>query len=335
MYKAMKAMRFPRAVAPVFIVLATATALAEENVPLAKAYTYAAEGLQAYDEGRAAEALAKFSAAYSIVRLPSIALFMARAESKLGHLIAASKLCDEAIALQDSIGDPDVQRRAREEAKAEREALNQRTPRLIAVIAGAPVSTIEVKIDANAMSPAPLLAGLPLDPGIHSVIATSGSQERQLQVSLVEHQATTITFEFTPPPVLPEAHGVPVIAPANIPAEETNPLRTASWVSFGVGGAALALWGTTGLWAMSKSRDLDKGGAWQVENCAQSSDNTKCIDYRHLRTFSTVSFYTGIAGVVTGTTLFIMSPKSKSPHRSGVRLNTIVGFGSVNIEGTF
>lgn len=325
-----------RVLAPFLVSFAAASpAFAQDDASVAKAYDNAAKGLKAFDEDRPAEALSKFSAAYAIMKLPSIALFMARAEAKLGHLVAAAALCDQALGLEDGLGDPEVQEKARQQAKLEREALEQRIPRLVVTLVGAFEQSVSIRIDSVPVISSSLQTGMPVDPGTHSIAAQSGNQLKELQVTLAEGETRTISlrFEPAPAPIIPVTRAR---TPESTAVTGNDAMRTAAWVSIGAGGAALALWGTTSLWALAKAHDLDKAGAWSVKACDRASDPSKCNDYRQLRAISTASFYVGLVGIATGATLFILAPAEKRKQRGGVpRLNATVTLGGLELEGTF
>jgi len=319
---------------PALLMVTTAKASVQEESALAEVYDYTVDGMHAFDANRPAEALSKFAAAYAIMKLPAIALFMARAEAKLGHLVAAMDLCDQALQLENGVGDAEVQQKAREDAKAERDALAERVPRLVATVSGTAEETVIFRIDTVPVALSALRAGLPVDPGKHSIFAQSGNQEKKLEIALLERETKTISFSFevAAPPILPS---MKVREPEESLPEKT-PVRTAGWVSLGIGSAALAVWGTTGLWALAKSRELDKGQPWGVDNCASASVPENCNDYRHLRTVSVIGFYTGLVGVATGTTLLILARDATPKPRGSVRkLNASFGLGGFELQGTF
>jgi hypothetical protein len=319
---------------PTLLISSTAKASAQEQAALAEVYDYTVDGMHAFDADRPAEALSKFAAAYAIMKLPAIALFMARAEAKLGHLVAAMDLCDQALQLENGVGDAEVQQKAREEAKAERDALAQRIPRLVANVSGIAEETVIFRIDTVPVAPSALRAGFPVDPGKHSLSAQSGNQKKEIEIALLERDTKTISFNFELPPP-PFSPSTKVRVPEALLPEQ-SPMRTAGWVSLGIGGAALAMWGTTGLWALAKSRELDKGQPWGVDNCANASNEGNCNDYRHLRTVSSIGFYTGLVGVATGTTLLILAREGTPKPRGSVRkLDASFGLGSFELQGTF
>ena len=155
--------------APLLFLLITCKAFAQDDAAVTSAYEFAAQGLKAFEAGQSTAALDKFSRAYAIVKLPSLAVYMARADVKLGHYLAAAALYAEASQLEDGLGDHDVQQTAREEARTEREALLTRMPQLVVQTSGVPLQSVAVQVDGTAVPSAALAVGWLLDPGTHRV----------------------------------------------------------------------------------------------------------------------------------------------------------------------
>ena len=246
-------MRLPRALVPLLLLLFATKAIAQDDLAVTKAYEFAADGLNAYDAGHPAEALEKVSQAYAILKLPSLAVFMARVHASLRHYEQAAALYAAAQQLEDGPGDHEVQARARQEAQQEREALLARMPRLVVQTPGVTIQAVSFQLDGSAASSVELAQGRPVNPGFHRIIAMSSGRMLE-QTEMVQDGATkTIVFTFQP------AFFTPPKIDTNQPSSTepgTRALRNATWVSFGIGGAALAVWGTTGIWALVKAHDL-------------------------------------------------------------------------------
>lgn len=304
---------------------------AQDDAAINDAYELSTEGLSAFNAGRYGEALDKFTHAFSIVELPALAVHMARADVKLGRFVAAAALYEQATQLDDGIGDPQVQARARAEAKQERAALLLRTPKLLVRITGVEPSTVSVLVDGARLPLESFDSGWPLDPGTHKIAATFDNQRQEQLTSMAESEAREVRFAFSP-----LALQKPLISAhpeQSSPRTETTPMRTAAWASFGVGGAGLLVFGTTGIVALSKSehfKSIPCGQLGQVR-CDPSEQDS----YNTWRTLAGVGFYTGAAGLVTAAALYFAEPSKKKTRGTSARMLPWVGVGSAGVEGSF
>jgi hypothetical protein len=269
------------------------------------------------------------------VHLPSLALYMARANVKLGHLLVAKQLYAQAQELPDGLGDPEVQRNARHTAGAEFETLQSRIPRLVVQVPGLSPESLIVQIDGSAVPPSQAARGWQVDPGPHQITAVFGNQRRDQQAALPEGETRVIVFNFQPQPT-PVTR---VIAPPDIESTTGNTsLRTAGWVSLGIGGAALAVWGTTGIWALSKRHQLNQTpGMWDANHCesAPSAKVQDCETYDRLGRISTIGFYTGLLGAATGGVLLLAVPSRPNRPVKAAHLTPWIGIGYAGVQGTF
>lgn len=315
--------------APLLFLLVSGKAFAQDDAAVTSAYEFAAQfaaqGLKAYEGGQPAEALDKFSQAYAIVKLPSLAVYVARADVQLGHYVAAAALYAEASQLEDGLGDLDdhkVQQRAREEAQTERQALIARMPRLVVQTPGVPIQSVAVQVDGTAVPSAALAEGWPLDPGMHRVTAVSSTQKLERDASVSDGRTETIVFKFQTATATITQEIPPKQVISSPPAPGFRAMRNATWVSFGAGGAALVFWGVAGLVALE-----EKPANWA---CSVASDA-----YCKWRTLSTIGFYTGLAGAATGAVLLLATPGKQSRHQSTTRVTPWVGLGSAGVQGRF
>jgi tetratricopeptide (TPR) repeat protein len=305
--------------------------LAQDDAAVNEAYTMAAQGIAAFNDGQFAEALDKYTRAFSIVRLPALAVHMARADVKLGRLVAAADLYQQALQLGDGIGAPKVQARARAEAQVERAALLLRIPKLLIRVMGAPPARVKVQVDGATFPPESFESGYLVDPGTHNVTAAFGTQEQEQMAAMAEGAVRELLFAFQPtasPAVAPKPSSPEVDAERGT----TSATRTAAWVSFGVGGTGLLFWGTTGLVALSKSnhlKSLNCGGSQPP--CPQDEKSS----YGTWKALAGVGFYTGAAGLLTGAALLIAEPSKKKSRDSGALVLPWLGVGTAGVEGQF
>jgi hypothetical protein len=125
-------------------------------------------------------------------------------------------------------------------------------------------------------------------------------------------------------------------------------LKTAGWVTVGVGGAALALGIGMGVAAISKHGDLTTqctNGVCPVTD--SSGGNSTLNDYHTFGTVSTVGFIAGPVLLAAGITMVLLSPGKKTEHaastappKAGRRehgwwIRPVIGPGSFGAVGAF
>ena len=139
---------------------AEAGAQSEEEVAGARAA--ATEGIKAYNDGRWSAALDLFQRAESLLHAPTHLLYMARANAKLGRLVAARELYNKII--REPLG-PKAPKAFQSAQEAAREEIAQVEPRLgkLTVTVEAPVGVIPVvKMDGESFPTALLGVARPI-----------------------------------------------------------------------------------------------------------------------------------------------------------------------------
>jgi Tfp pilus assembly protein PilF len=82
-----------------------------------------------YDQHRYEAARDKFLRAYRLAQVPRLAVWVARANEKLGHLVTAYELYRQALSLQpNDLWKADTQQQAQKDAEAELSQLQPRIP---------------------------------------------------------------------------------------------------------------------------------------------------------------------------------------------------------------
>jgi hypothetical protein len=307
-------------------------ASAQDDTAINEAYGKADQGLVEFNAGHYAEALERYTQAFALVKLPALAVHMARSNVKLGHLVEAKSLYEQAMLLGDSVGDPEVQARARSAAEAEKLQLVLRIPKLVIRTAGAPNTAVTVQVDGVDVPLQVCESGLLVDPGRHQVIGVFGRQRQGQSATVAEGDVRALSLEFTndEPPEAPISS--PRLTGTMVPAETTI-WREAAWVSLGVGGASLLVWGTTGIVAWHKSSEL------KSLHCGHA-DEPRCpagenSSYESWRTAATVSFCTGVGAALLGAALYFVAPQQRTPRDSMAHVAPWVGINSAGIEGQF
>ncbi len=313
--------------AQLLLMLVPAHAFGQSDPALSEAYQNAAEGLSAFDQGNNERAYAKFSQAYAQVPLPSLAVFAARAQVKRGKFLAAAELYAQAAQLADGPGDHEVQQKAREEAVVERSALLVQIPKLVVATPGINLAEVVFRLDDQPVTAGDLGAGVQLDPGPHKITALFAGQALAQVPLLSAGKATQVTFVF---------HAAPTKTPAAPhqplePAPSGNAMRTAGWVTLGVGGLSLTAAGAGALWALSIKNNLKATGCWNSDECDSAAGDR----YNIVRRLSTIAFYTGTVGVATGALFLLVAPKHQNELKPGAQLTPWVSTDSVGVTGLF
>lgn len=305
-----------------------------------------------FEQGRYEAAKDKFSRAYRLAEVPKLAVWAARVNEKLGHLVTAYELYLRALSLQpNDLWKADVQQRAKRDAQDELDKLQTRIPKLTIVIEGANSNDVSVTVD-NVQVPSDLL-GVEryADPGQRKIVGKRGDEVVSETATLAEGETKQIVLKFRNPadsatpvagalpdaaPVLPASQ----IAPQNngpVPskttsersslASNTQPAhdqsashsssqRTWGWLGVGVGAAGVAFGATTGLMVAIKYPDLNS--KCQDRNNCDPKYSSEVSTYHTLRSLSPVGFIVGGVATAAGVTLLLTSPTEKS--RANVEL---------------
>lgn len=251
------------------LALLASPAAAQTSAEVMTAREIARRGVQAYDAGDYETAASQLEQAYGVVKVPTIALYRARALAKLGKLVEASEVYREATMLSFDRGQRETQEQAQAEAKAEREKLLPRIPRLTAVVEGADRSDVTFLVDDAEVSGSLLEAGHALDPGEHVIAGRAGQREATKTVRLEEGTTETVTLRFAAQAPAAGTAGKPTHATTVSPiTEDTGEgaerrrrwQRPTGFVAVGLGAAALVVGGVSGLSAKNKRDDLLAGG---------------------------------------------------------------------------
>ena len=214
-----------------------------EEATRAAAREIAKEGLALFDAGQHAEALHRFERAGALVAAPTMGLMAARSLEKLGRLVEASERYLAVTRMTLAPDASDAFRDAQSAAAEERAALLPRVPSLrLALTPASPIPA--VTLDGKPVAPALLGAEIPLDPGPHVVVATSGAVSRTERILLREREARRLDLSLVPPP----------------PPPGPSALTVASWAGVAAGTAGVVLGAIAGGLAVAAKSDLDAAG---------------------------------------------------------------------------
>jgi hypothetical protein len=319
--------------------LTAAPAYAQPDATSRKAARLLAEeGLALYDRKEFAAALQQFDKADVLMTVPTVDLYAARCLAELGRLTEAAARYLEVIQVKLDDAAPPAFKTAIEDAQRERAALLPRVPTVAIVVEGGPEGAAVV-LDGLPIPPGAMGDKHLVDPGNHRVEAKRDGASVVEEFSLKEGESTSITLKL-PKPARPPPP--PPFVPEQEPGGGT--LRTLGWVSVGVGGVGLALWGVTGGIALAQRGRFENRGCNLDEDRCPAGVPTG--GYQALRLTATLGFWSGIGLATAGTVLLIASPSSKTstarqaepgaaPRAKGPQITPWIGVASAGVSGAF
>ncbi len=288
-------------------------------------------GDDAFDKKSYAAALEAYAGAHAIMRVPTTALEVAKAQEALGNLVEARDALLEAIRFPKSPGEPAAYTTARADAEARATALGERIPSIVVKLEGLPQGTEpRVTVDRVALPPAAALLPIKVNPGRHQVLVSSdATYDAGKEVAIAERQTLTVSITLQRRPVSERP-----VAPAASPSSSGSALRTAGMIAGGVGVAGLAVGTIFGLQASSKQDDANCPG----NVCKDESSASALRSANDAATISTISFIAGGVLAAGGVTLWLLGSSSASKSAS-VRVSPLIpsatGPAGLAATGTF
>jgi len=275
------------------------------------------EGQAALERGDFALACPKLRESDRLDPANGTKLNLADCEEKRGHLASAWELYRKLSDLLPA-GDerqPYAQERA--------QALAPRVPRLTLKLApGAPADT-QASLGGVVFTSASFGTALPLNPGAHEVIVTSGGLKRTFRVELAGGQNEALEISPRPEPVAaPAAAGVVLEGPAGSLSDSdrggSRDTKKLGYILGGVGVAGLGVRTITGIIGLGHQSTGD-------DNCSdvRRSCNQEGIDAndkaRAMRPISMIGFAVGVVGLGAGA-YFVLTSSSDKKVALGGRL---------------
>jgi hypothetical protein len=204
-------------------VLATAmvcagTVHATDDSAKGAARELANEAKSDFDAGKFEDAGLKFQRAYEIAKVPTLAVWAARALVKRGKMVAASELYRQAALLApNDLWVGDTQQQAQADAEKELAELQPKIPKLRIRVEGAAANDVELTVDGARMSGALVGIDIPTDPGKRHVVGKRGTDVVEQTVDLAEGERKETVMKFNP--VAPVVTVAPVVAQPTKPVE--------------------------------------------------------------------------------------------------------------------
>ncbi len=316
-------------------VLASARADADPNAADKEtARRLMSEGRAHRKQGDLKAALQSFIAADGIMHVPTTGVEVAKVEVDLGQLVEARDVLLSVTRIPEAGNEPRAFAEARATAQTLGAELASRIPSvLVKLTGGAPGVVAKVTMDGVQIPPVALTAPRAVDPGHHVIVATvPGAEPKQAEVDVKEGETKEVGVDLTPP-----EGSTPVAASKPAETGGTPPLRLASYVSFGVGGAGLIVGAVTGILAITNLSSAKGQGC--VGNQCPPSASSDLNTATTMATLSTVGFIVGGVGVGGGVVAFLLSRRSPPPADTSQPAAPTVSFdlapGGVGVHGTF
>jgi len=325
------------------LLLSTSFALAEPTAADKEtARTLMSEARQKRDANDLKAALRAFQAADAIMHVPTTSYEVAKTQSMLGLLVEARDAALTIARAPVKPGEPAPFAEARASAQKLADELEGRIPSIRVVVKNA--DNVAVTIDGETLPSVAI--GLPrrLDPGSHAVIAKAGSNERRINVQVLEREAKEVPIDFgEAAPPQNNANNASNNTSNNTSTSTSTSTSTTSdaphkspWLAVGitglaVGGVGLAIGAVTGTMSLSQTNDIIKNSCGGTSTCPASAQPA-IADARTLATVSDVGFIAGGVIAAAGLVFIVVAATSKSPTTSAeLRL----GPGSLMLSGRF
>lgn len=250
----------------------TATVYATDDSAKGAARELANAAKDDFDAGKFEEAGSKFQRAYEIAKVPTLAVWAARALVKRGKLVAASELYRQAVLLApNDLWVGNSQQEAQADAEKELAQLQPRIPKLRIRVEGAVATDVDVAVDGARMATALLGIDLPTDPGKRRIVGKRGTDVVEQTVELAEGERKETVVEFNTvstlvPQLAQPVEAVPsppvVVQPvASRAAETAGPVPSVQAPASDVRGTGLAT--TPALSMTEESRSVSTSGGAQ------------------------------------------------------------------------
>jgi hypothetical protein len=307
------------------IVMAASTAAAQpgDNAQArAGARTAATQGLKALQEGRYQDAVELCTRAESLMHAPTHLLLIARAQTKLGHLVEAQEAY---IKIERDHLDPKAPRAfvdAQAAAADERAALAPRVPTMKLTVEGTNVADVQLTLDGSPFPNGLVGMASPINPGSHTIAARSPSATADpVTVTIAEGARETVTITMTPSAPAESAAAIPETPAEDAPSEASSGnggLKAGGWIGLGVGVAGVVV-GT--VFVVKNHNDRNDANALCGSRGCPDSQRGQIAQFDHdadsESTAAWVSYGVGAAGLVTGAALLWLGHGKAMKAQSG------------------
>lgn len=301
-------------------VLTPSTAMAQTEREQARKLGEA--GLEAFSAERWQEAYDRFQEADRLFHAPTLVLFMARCQDKLGKPVEAVALYERLLQEEIPKGASKAFVEAQDTARTELPAVQAQIATLKVVLTNAESANPQVLVD-GAPVPPEALDGRKMNPGEHSVeVVVAGTDPIVQTVTLEPGGSKTVEI------ALPVRKSAPPPPPPAAEPQEGSLLPAIA--AFAVGAAGLGVGAVTGIMTLSRADDLK--AQCPDDRCpGQLAAEGDRIDA--LAVVSTIGFIVGGTATAAGVVLVIVRPGGDDS--SSASMNASVGPGRIDLQGRF
>jgi hypothetical protein len=281
-----------------------------------------------------AEACPKFEESARIIGHSGTLLNLADCYEKQGRVSSAWTTFLSAAAAAKRTGNVDREAEARNRANA----LAPSLPKIVINVGAADKgSGVTITRDGTGVGPAQFGVPIPADPGIHRIAASMPGHKSWENTVEIKTKGQVVQVDVPALELEPAVSGgtqstsaePKTTVPLNAVPSTTSQQRTWALVVGGVGVAGVAIGGVAGLVSLSKHNEAEDHCSGSL--CRDSQGVNLRSDARSWGNVSTVAFIVGAAGLATGATLWLSSPKAESASSAWVT----VGPGSVGMNATW
>lgn len=281
-----------------------------------------AEARELREHGDLDAALTRFTAADSLMNVPTTGFEVAATQAQLGRLVEARETLRRVLAIAQSADDPEPFNEARTKARALDRQLLSRIGNLRFAVSGVgEADPLEVTVDGEAVPRAVLNLPFRVNPGRHTIVARARGHEMKREVTALEAQTLSIELKFAadkavlPAPreaTSPASPAATTVAqPAAAPA--SGGLPTLAYVGGGIGLAGVLVGSVAGVSAVSHRNDAKKSCV--SGSCPPSTWSD--LDSAHtMAGVSTVSFVVAAIGLVVGAGAILLDADRSSTERA-------------------
>lgn len=298
-------------------------------------------GLSAFDGRQFAVALDEFRGSYALRASPNSRLYIARALRELQRLPEA--VTEYETCVQEAREHANTDARYRETQRAAEQELSTivgRVGRVQITLVNAP-RQVGVRIGPHLIPSAGLSLPIAVEPGAVSITAEAVGVSPVAQSATVNAGAVvpvTLTFAADAQQRQDEQLGSSGgAAPSSNSmgigawvARGRSPLRAVMFASWGVGVAGMVTFAATGAVASSTYAGLQM----RCGNARCPASEQGAVDSgRAMQTIANVSLGVGIVGLVAGTTLLFVGPRTE--RAPATQPTVTVGLGELSLHGAF
>ena len=209
------------------VLVSSGTAHATDDSAKGAARELANEAKRDFDAGNFEQAGLKFQRAYEIAKVPTLAVWAARALVKRGQMVAASELYRQATLLMpNDLWVGNAQQQAQADAGKELGELQPRIPKLRITVEGAVAKDIELTVDEAKMSTALLGIDLPANPGRRHIVGKRGAEvvEQTVELAEGERKETVLRFSTVTPSIAQAPIAAQVVPAPPVTAQAGPPV---------------------------------------------------------------------------------------------------------------